>query len=140
MAHLSGYSGRITKTVGPAFITTGVESWTVNQETVMHEAYAKGTVAGSDYKTKFATVNRWYASATVLVQDEVVTATLLAQGTAVTVRFIFVGTDGDTIGDRYYAGSGYITSLSTDEPLDGPVRATVEIRGNGALTAVETTA
>ena len=137
MAHLSGYGGKITKSVGPAFLTVGVESWTVNQETQMHEAYAKGTVAGSDYKTKFATVSRWFATSTHLVQDDIVTGTLLAQGTAVTVEFIIVGTDGDTVGDRYYAGSGYIVSCNTESPLDGPVRTTVEIRGNGALTAVE---
>ena len=40
---------------------------------------------------------------------------------------------GDTVNGKRFNGSGYLTSYVIDDPLDGPVKATIEFVGNGAL-------
>jgi len=125
MAHLSGYGGKITVNSGSAFVGVGVQEWTIDSVKATGEAYAKNDT----WKTKFATVTRWSATATVLVADDIATTTLTT-GTAIDLDFVY----SDATYDGHFDGAGYIEGVSVADPKDGPVVATVRIKGNGTLT------
>ncbi len=125
MAHLSGYGGKVVVNSGSAFVGVAVQDWTIDSTKAVAEAYAKGET----WKTKFPTVTRWSATVTTLVAADIATATLTT-GTAIDVDLVYY----DAANDGRFEGSGYIEGVSTADPKDGPVVATVRIKGDGTLT------
>lgn len=136
MAHQSGYGGSITVNTGHAMMAIGVEQWSVNQTTMYHEAYAKGTVGGaSEYVTVFPTVSEFEVSLTVLVQSDIPDVAgsideLLAEGKLCDLHLKV------NASDYLDAQACHISGHVTESPLDGPVRATITCTGTGTLLHV----
>ena len=141
MAHLSGYTGSLTYSTpasnvlfSPTDASVILQSWTVTQTTDTHEAIAKGDIG----VTTFPMASRWTGTATYLQQDTVAAANdgdlaIREDSTGKAIAVSFVTDTGDS-----YDGTGFVTSISTDDPLDGPVTVTVEFTGNGILAQTGT--
>ena len=135
MAHLSGYTGTLTYTgsaaaelFAPTDTSVKLQSWSVTQTTDTHEAIAKQDVG----VTTFPMASRWVGTATYLQQSTAITGELAireAASTGKTIAVSFLTDAGDS-----YDGTGFVTSIATDCPLDGPDTVTVEFTGNGILT------
>lgn len=122
MAHQSGYGGSVDITGGgPAAIAVGVEAWTVNQATEVIEARAKQDT----WKTKFAGASEWDAQITCLVADDATSGWNTMS--AVTNMKLEVNASD------FFTGSGFISSHTLEDPVDGPVKITYGITGNGNL-------
>jgi len=56
---------------------------------------------------------------------------LLVSGAS--LAFVFLP-EGNTSGDESFSGTGIVTGMSINTPLDGPITRTVSFQGTGALT------
>ena len=57
--------------------------------------------------------------------------TSMTAGTTLTFKLL---PEGSTSGDRKFEGSGIVTGMSVNQPLDGVVARSVTFQGTGALT------
>ena len=57
--------------------------------------------------------------------------TQMTAGTTLTFKLL---PEGSTSGDRKFEGSGIVTGMSVNQPLDGVVARSVTFQGTGALT------
>ena len=57
--------------------------------------------------------------------------TQLVSGASLTFKLL---PEGSTSGDRKFEGSGIVTGMSVNQPLDGVVARSVTFQGTGALT------
>lgn len=140
MAHLSGYLGSMTYTATSSdsnfdaldvLNDFALESWEVTQETDTFKVFAKSEA----WKATFAMRSRWRGTATYLVEGGVLAANgrnMEIRGSGVGHK-TFVGTFVTGSGEAY-TGTGLIVGMNTDDPLDGPVRITVDMKGDGAFT------
>lgn len=140
MAHISGFTGAIAfggassdTNFNPAASSLTVQSWGLTQNTDTHEAYAKN----ESWATTFYAGSSWTGTATFLAEDALAANNMDFEiraagevGKAFTsIQFEFVS------GADYFTGSGIVTGMTMDNPLDGPVTVTVNFTGDGSLTA-----
>ncbi len=136
MPLVSGYTGSLTWTgtesdviFAPATTDVKLQSWSIRQTTDEFGV----SVKGDSWETTFGTASEWSATATYLLQD-----TIVAAGLSVEIRGAssgpktFNGTFVTTTGESY-TGIGFVTGMTTEDPLDGPVTVTVELEGDGKL-------
>lgn len=129
MAHQSGYGGSVVFGTGdaPAAIAVGLEAWSVNQNTEIIEARAKG----DGWKTKFAGASEWDGQITCLIADDAADGLLVASaaGDLRTFTDLLLKVNAAD----YLTGSGFISTVAIENPVDGPAKATYGLTGNGAL-------
>lgn len=149
MSHMSGYGG--TLTLGTAAATEfgpvstgvspdiGIQRWVVIAETDTFEAYSKG----ESFVTTFNTGTRWRATIEALMESTMAAANLDIRLDEQIAKTMGDGTDHVkffTQADNYLLGKGFVTAVDFDDPLDGPVTATIEMEGDGALDFTSDTA
>lgn len=129
MAHQSGYGGSVVFGTGDAFsaIAVAVEAWSVNQNTELIEARAKG----EGWKTKFAGASEWDGQITCLHQDDATNGLLVASATGASRTFTDLLLKINAA--DYLTGSGFVSTVAIDDPVDGPAKVTYGLTGNGAL-------
>lgn len=123
---IAGKGGKIN--VG-ANTVSDIPSWSIDLGADMLDA----TVLGDDWKKVLPGLKEWSASVDgnwnvasdangqKAIQDAYLNASPLA------LKFYVNSTN-------YYSGSGYVTGLSIEDPVDGEVSFGIEIQGNGALS------
>ena len=139
MAHQSGYTGSVAFGTASATnyapnVSTGmkVTSWSVDQRTKSFQAYAKS----EDFVTTFGTASEWIATVEFLVQDGALATDLEIHDASNVAKTVTTAEFKLNINaNDFLTGSGVVTRLQFNDPLDGPVTATCEISGNGALAA-----
>tara|TARA_R100000664_G_C2752946_1_gene140285 strand:+ start:347 stop:760 length:414 start_codon:yes stop_codon:yes gene_type:complete len=113
-----------------------VSSWSVDvtQDTV------ECSNIGSTTKTYESVMVGWSASVDVFfdADDSTAQAGILTAGgipagaqSAVTASFYY---EGETTGDKYFTGSGFVTGISPTQEANGLMTATISIQGTGALS------
>lgn len=136
MAHRSGYGGSVNFTSPESSTeyapntTTAMKvlAWSCDQRTKNFQAYAKS----EDFVVTFGTVSEWIATIEFLVQDTANTDALEVRMASATPKILTSFSLRMDTSDRL-AGSGILTRLQVNDPLDGPVTATCEVAGNGML-------
>lgn len=139
MAHQGGYGGTITLGVaadaefGPTSTEIALQRWDVVAETDTFGAYAKSDA----FETTFNTGTRWRATIEALMETGAAATKLDIRKAATAAKAMtavkFHAQSGAGT-DNYLTGSGFVTSVDFDDPLDGPVLATFEMEGDGGLT------
>lgn len=139
MAHRSGYGGTITlgtaadTEFGPTATEIALQTWNVVAETDTFEAYAKG----DSFVETFNTGTRWSATITALMESGAAAAKLDIRKAATAAKAM--GDYGGTlvkfnvVSGTYLTGGGWVTDVSFDDPLDGPVIATITMEGDRDL-------
>lgn len=139
MAHRSGYGGSVSFTSPESAteyapnLTTAMKvvSWSVDQRNKSFQAYAKS----EDFVVTFGTAGEWVATIEFLVQDTVNADALEVRGAGATPKILTTFSLRMDANDRV-TGSGVLTKLQINDPLDGPVTATCEVAGDGILFGV----
>ncbi len=140
MAHISGYGGSMTFTAGEIEgtgtpkVVAAIESWTVNSTSETFAAFAKK----EDWETGFQGAAEWDATVVCLVQDDATTGLLpelYSSPTLNTVIFLLNATRTLESGTIAAGTSPILANVSTSNPIDGPVKVTYTIIGNGPLDA-----
>jgi len=136
MAHVSGYEGSLVlgtagdTEFGPSATTVKVESWTIRQTVDSFTAMAKGDA----WKTKFMTAADWTATCTFLLQTTMVSTELDIRKDTTAPKAMTALDFVTATGDKF-EGTGWVSRVEIDDPVDGPAKVTVEIEGDGPLTS-----
>lgn len=127
MAHLSGFDGSVIgDLVGTGELALKIEAFDVDDDADVIEARAK-TDAGY---TRFLGARKWSGTIEFLVQDDAIAASLEAGQTITDIEFVLKA----SATALSLKGSGFLSNVKTSSPIDGPVKGTATIVGNGVLT------
>lgn len=126
MAHLSGFDGSITgDLVGAGELGVKIEAFDVDDVADVIEARAKGDAG----YTTFLGARKWSGTIEFLVQDDAAAASLEA-GQAITAIAFVLKT---SVPLKILTGNGHLSNVKTSSPIDGPLKGTATITGNGVL-------
>lgn len=132
MAHISGYGGSVVYGTGdaPAAIAVAVEAWSLNVGTETHEARAKAEA----WKTKFAGASDWTAQIVCLTQDDAADGlSIVASGSPLVMKRTATDLKLRMTDTLYLTGSGFVETVNSESPVDGPSKSTYGIMGTGPL-------
>lgn len=129
MSHQSGYRGSMEMTSGTASWVTVIESWRLRYAEREHEVPVMGSaLRDNPWPSIINGLAQWTARVVFLVPHDVAVIDV-SIGQDVTAKFIV----DRTTGADFWSGDAKMTSFDIDNPLDGPVRGTAVLTGNGVL-------
>ena len=131
MAHLSGFDGSIAgDLVGAGELAVKIEAFDVTDEADVIEARAKGDAG----YTTFLGARKWTGNVVFLIQSDAALASLVPGQVITDLEFVFKAA-GPKVALK---GSGHLSIIKTESPIDGPAKGTATIMGDGVLVQIAT--